>query len=135
MNRILFASGLALLIVAPLLHPLPCSAQTGDILCGSWSGSWVSCQTGHRGRLSATFCRTGPNQVQANFRGTFAKIIPFRYRPTLTIVHEEPGLVILEGCQRIPLGGSFQYRATVTPGQFRATYQSRRDQGQWNMQR
>ena len=111
-------------------------AQFNDgLLNGNWSGGWKSCSTGHRGRMNAEFCRIDATHVQANFRGTFAKIIPFRYRPVLDIVHEEPGLMVISGSKKLPLVGSFQYDATVTGNQFNATYRSRRDHGYWNLQR
>ena len=63
------------------------------LLCGNWKGSWISCKSGHNGRLKATFCRISPTQVQAKFTGSFAKIFPFRYKAVLDIVHEEDGLI------------------------------------------
>ncbi|MEM7782371.1 MAG: hypothetical protein AAF939_12220 [Planctomycetota bacterium] len=100
-------------------------------LSGRWRGGWQSCNTGHQGKLNATFCRIDSTHVKANFSGTFAKVIPFRYRPVLNIVHEEPGLMVLEGSRRLPLMGQFQYQATISGQQFSASYQSRRDNGYW----
>ena len=111
------------------------STIANDGLAGHWDGTWQSCRSGHRGTLQATFCRIDSNHVQANFTGTFAKIIPFRYRPTLDIVHEQPGMIVLQGSKRLPLMGNFEYRATVTGNQFEATYRSRRDHGVWRMRR
>jgi hypothetical protein len=85
--------------------------------------------------LTANFCRIDANHVQADFRGTFAKIIPFRYRPVLDIVHEGTDLMMIQGSKRLPLMGEFQYQATITGNSFDATYRSRRDQGFWQMQR
>lgn len=134
---------------APILNPPPQSppapvsestpevvmAAPVDLLAGQWSGYWISCKNGHRGRLKATFCRLNATQVQAVFVGSFAKILPFRYRAVLDVVHEEPGMIQLRGSQRLgPIMGTFSYEATITPGDFKATYRSRRDCGQWNMQ-
>ena len=102
---------------------------------GRWRGSWQSCVNGHHGRLSAQFCRIDSTHVQAKFTGTFAKVIPFRYRPVLDIVYEEPGLMVLQGNKRLPLGGNFEYNATIAGDQFTATYRSRRDHGVWQLQR
>ena len=106
-----------------------------DGLDGRWQGGWQSCTNGHKGRLNAQFCRIDANHVKAKFGGTFAKVIPFRYRPVLNIVHEEPGLMVLQGSKKLPLMGSFEYNATITGDQFSATYRSRRDNGVWQMQR
>lgn len=104
-------------------------------LDGRWRGGWQSCTNGHKGRLNAQFCRIDSTHVQAKFTGTFGKVIPFRYRPVLDIVYEEPGLIVLQGTKRIPFGGSFEYNATIAGDQFSATYRSRRDNGVWQMQR
>ncbi len=105
-------------------------------LAGNWSGSWQSQSTGHRGRISATFCQVNSCQVQAKFRGTFARIIPFRYRTNLNIVHQEPGLTIMAGSRRLgPLMGTFSYEAVISNGQFSAQYSSKRDRGTWNLSR
>ena len=107
-----------------------------DLLGGCWSGSWLSCKNGHNGKLRATFCRINEKQVQAVFVGSFAKIMPFRYKATLDIVHEEEGMIKLRGSQRLgPIMGTFCYEATITGDQFKATYSSKRDCGQWNMTR
>jgi len=122
------------LMVCTLILSIPQWA-VADQLGGRWRGGWESYSTGHQGRLSAKFRRIDSTHVRAKFKGTFAKIIPFRYRPVLDIVHEEPGLMILQGNKRLPFGGNFQYNATVTGNQFSATYRSRRDNGVWNMRR
>lgn len=130
-----FQPSFLVLAICLVFVGLNSTTQAQDSLGGTWQGEWQSCTNGHHGRLSAEFCRVNFSQVRATFRGTFAKIIPFRYRPVLDIVHEEPGLMIIEGNQRLPLMGSFQYQAIVTGNDFRATYRSRRDQGVWNMRR
>lgn len=106
-----------------------------DQLDGRWRGGWQSCTNGHKGRLNAQFCRVDANHVRATFKGTFAKVIPFRYRPVLDIVHEEPGLMVLQGNKKLPVVGNFQYNATITDNNFSATYQSKRDNGIWFMSR
>ena len=107
-----------------------------DLLAGSWCGYWVSCKNGHNGKLRASFCRLNECQVQAVFVGSFAKILPFRYKAVLQVVHEEEGMIHLRGSQRLgPIMGTFTYEATITGDEFRATYGSRRDCGQWNMKR
>lgn len=105
-------------------------------LSGQWSGSWVSCKNGHNGKLRATFCRINDCQVEAVFVGSFAKILPFRYRAILDVVHEEPGMIQLRGSKKLgPIMGTFAYEATITGTQFSATYRSKRDCGKWSMSR
>ena len=102
-------------------------------LAGQWKGSWKSCKSGHHGKLNAQFCRIDETHVQAKFTGSFAKVIPFRYRPILTIVQEESDYMLPEGNKKLPLVGNFYYSATVSEAGFSATYRSRRDQGVWQM--
>ncbi len=122
------------LFVCVLILVIP-QMSVADQLGGRWRGNWESQNTGHRGRLGAKFRRVDSTHVRAKFTGTFAKVIPFRYRPLLDIVYEEPGLMILQGNKKLPLGGNFEYNATVTGNQFSATYRSRRDNGVWQMRR
>ncbi len=126
-----------LAIIVPLiLFSLPILSLGQDFeLAGQWRGNWKSCKSGHRGKLNAQFYRLDEMHVRAKFTGSFAKVIPFRYRPVLTIAHEEPGLMILEGNKKLPLVGNFYYTATVSATGFSATYRSRRDHGIWQMSR
>ena len=123
------------LVITIFIQAAFSQSASADELAGSWRCGWQSCNTGHRGRLNAQFCRIDQTHVRATFKGTFAKVIPLRYRPVQDIVHEQPGLIILQGSKKIPFGGNFQYNATVSNGQFNATYRSRRDHGSWQMQR
>jgi hypothetical protein len=44
--------------------------------------------------------------------------------------------MIVSGSQRLgPLLGTFSYTATITNNTFSATYRSKRDWGQWKLQR
>lgn len=125
----------AILLTATVLVVLVAQSSFAQGLDGRWGGGWQSNNTGHKGRLSAQFNRIDSTHVKAKFRGTFFKVIPFCYRPVLDIVYEEPGLMVLQGNRRIPLGGNFEYNATISGNQFSATYRSRRDHGVWQLQR
>ncbi len=121
-------------VVGTILVTLLCGFGYAQELEGHWRGDWHSQSTGHRGRLSATFCQTSPTQVEARFRGTFAKIVPFRYRAKLEIVHQEPGLIVLSGSKKLgPVMGEFSYHAEIQNGCFSASYASKRDLGTWTL--
>ena len=122
------------LAMAVLFTILTATTSAQD-LSGSWNGMWLSGANSHRGRLSATFCQTNSNQVQARFRGTFAKVIPFRYRANLNVVHQQPGLTVLSGARKLPLAGEFRYYATITDGCFQGKFSSGRNYGHWTLQR
>ena len=104
-------------------------------ISGPWSGQWHSEANDHRGKIEATFCQVSPDSMQAKFRGTFAKVIPFRYATRLNIVSQQPGLTVLAGNRRLPLGGQFNYHITMTDDCFNGSFSSRRNRGTFVMQR
>ncbi len=44
-------------VAAPEFAPLS--------LAGCWSGSWLSCTTGHKGPMQATFCQICPTSTKS----------------------------------------------------------------------
>lgn len=103
---------------------------------GSWHGSWSSNSTGHRGTLRAHISPGVNGQYDARFSGRFAKVIPFFYRVKLTAIDSGPSSQTLVANKRLgPLLGSFHMTATISVGQFNASYQSRRDRGQFQLTR
>lgn len=102
---------------------------------GCWSGMWTSCTTGHKGPLSARICKVSDTCYEAHFRGRFALIIPFRYTATMQVTGREGDKVFLTSSRRLPLMGTFQMDAVVTPTDFTADYSSRNDRGQFVMKR
>ena len=123
-------------VVVETPPPIASSAQPSVDLSGVWKGGWVSCRSGHQGRLSATFCRIDACHVRARFRGTFAKILPFRYPATLKIIEERDGRMRLSGSQRLgPLMGNFEYEITISNNRFEAVYRSRKDCGRWTLEK
>ena len=111
------------------------SSQTAAAqdLSGNWSGQWLSDANGHRGRICATFEQVSPNVVRANFRGTFAKVIPFRYSTNLCVGSQSRGLTVLSGAKRLPLGGEFRYYVEMTDSNFNGSFASRRNRGTFLM--
>lgn len=83
--------------------------------------------------MQAQVIRQCGDQLEVKFRGRFAKVIPFRYKAKLTVVHQQQGLTVIAGSRRIGPGGSFQYYGQLTDSCFTGTYSSRRYQGGWSM--
>lgn len=110
-------------------------AFSGEILTGTWKGTWTSSANGHTGPLNARIEAGNGNSVVVHFRGRFAKIVPFIYRSQLSVVSEDEQGTHLEGSQRLPLFGTFSTNATVKDGQFTATFQSGKDTGEFRMTR
>ncbi len=67
--------------------------------------------------------------------GRFAAIIPFRYAVNLDIVDEQGGTTRLSGQQWLPLFGTFCYTAEGTDTNFRASFTSRRYNGEFVLSR
>ncbi len=110
-------------------------AISGEVISGSWKGTWTSSTNGHTGPLNARIDADKGDTVVIHFRGRFARIVPFVYRSQLSIVSEDEQGIHLEGSQKLPFFGTFGTRATVKDGQFQATFQSGKDSGEFRMTR
>lgn len=99
---------------------------------GKWRGEWISGTNGHRGPLRASIRQTAAGDYRAVFAGRFAKVIPFVYSTRLTPT-PMPGQYT--SVKRLPLVGTYRMSATVTPGHFEATFQGRKDQGVFRLDR
>ncbi len=111
------------------------AAHAAD-LTGNWRGTWVSCTSGHQGTLTGRFRQVNPHQYEVEFRGTFFKILPFRYSVTLDVVGYDGETTYLAGSADLGrMFGEFQYRAQATPCCFTADYTSCKDQGRFEMHR
>ena len=105
-------------------------------VAGNWRGSWISQTNGHKGNLNARIRQINSNQYRAVFRGTFFKVIPFRYAAKLDVVERGPGYAKLAGGKKLGAAmGEFRYEACVQGNSFQASYYSKRDNGLWQMQR
>jgi hypothetical protein len=117
---------MGMLLVAP-------RSEAAD-LSGCWEGRWMSCNTGHNGVLRATFCQVSPSAYQVDFSGRFFKVFPFRYSVVLNVVEDSGDVVRLQGNSYLGrMFGTFYYSATVTSGQFNASYTSCKDNGWFRM--
>ena len=124
----------AVLLVAMIVTCLPATSHALD-LSGSWSGSWHDSRTGHKGPLRAVFIQLEDGNYQVNFRGRFAKIIPFRYSVVLEAT-EKDGKVHLAGTSNISRRrGTFYYKAEATDTSFVSSFRSRKDDGEFRLTR
>jgi hypothetical protein len=119
---------LALLLIAP-------SACRAVDLSGCWSGTWASCQTRHRGPLTAEFVRLNESQYEVFFRGRFFKLLPFQYSVVMDAV-EQNGVVQLSGSLYLGrMFGTFTFAAAATDCHFNANYDSCEDNGTFTLSR
>ncbi len=130
MNGMWKTSWLALVLVIGLIS----NAEATD-LSGQWAGRWNSFNTTHNGPLRCTLTKLDETRYQADFRGRFCKLIPFRYSVVLHVV-EEADVVTLSGQKYLGRRyGTFYYRAEVDETSFTASYTSCEDRGQFVMTR
>ena len=107
-------------------------------LAGSWSGNWISDGSGHKGPMKAVFRSVGTNSYEAyevTFSGRFFKVIPFRYKATLTVTGKEGDKLTLTGSQKLLGFGTFEYSALADDGSFMANYSSKKDNGRFELYR
>jgi hypothetical protein len=104
-------------------------------LSGKWHGSWVSCKTGHHGKLNARFCRIDDTCYRVRFTGTFLGSAPFAFTVKLAATAQDDGTVVLSGDPRLPFFGTFHFSAVATEHDFTATYSARNDEGQFTLSR
>lgn len=124
---------LAILTVGLIGSARPAAATD---LSGEWCGYWISCTSGHKGPLRATFCRVCANQYEATFSGRFFKVFPFRYRVTLNVVSDDGQTVVLAGSSYLGrMFGTFTYQATATSCHFNSNYDSCKDNGRFVLSR
>jgi hypothetical protein len=122
------------LALTALFVGLASTAQAAD-LEGCWDGCWRSDCNNHDGKLRATITKVDDAHYCAHFSGDFWRIFPFRYSVLLSVT-QEGDTYRLEGSKNLgPLFGTFTFEGTVTGDEFRATYCSRRDRGEFNMTR
>ncbi len=126
----LFAALLGISLAASFTAP----ADAHD-LSGRWDGHWASHTTPHHGTLHGKFRRVDAGQYRVVFTGTFFRVIPFRYAVNMNIVCEGPGRVDLAGSSKLLGFGEFRYQATVAGDSFVASYQAKRDQGEFVLSR
>ena len=124
-------------VVVCLLAGLATGARAAEPadLSGRWHGAWLSCQTGHHGRLSARFCKIDDTCYRVIFTGSFWVVIPFRFTVNLAASDQPDGTVVLSGSPRLPFFGTFDFAAVATDHDFQATYSTSRDHGQFTLHR
>ena len=135
--------GLSLLLLVPAAGVIGCSSFNRDWraarplpagapeVAGRWTGTWQSAANGHQGKLRAILTPIPEGKLDARFRAGFWGIIAYSYRLELDAQLTEPGEWALMGGADLGwlAGGEFRLEGTATTNDFRATYESKRDQG------
>jgi hypothetical protein len=102
---------------------------------GAWEGRWES-QAGHGGGdLRAILTRTASDTCHARFRAQFWGIFEADEEVDLHLSGTSPVRASGEADLGWLKGGVYRYEATLAPGKFDATYESKHDHGVFNLAR
>lgn len=112
-------------------RPLP-----ADNLAGRWEGTWVSHYNGHNGSLRAIITPCGNGRYIAQYKGTFAAIVPFAYETTHS-ARTEPGVTYFSGREDLGClaGGVYTINGRADGATFVANYRADKDHGVFRMHR
>lgn len=107
-----------------------------DNLAGLWEGTWLSHYNGHNGKLRAIITPCGNGRYLAQYKGTFAFIVPFAYETTHSAT-SQPGVTYFTGQEDLgPLaGGVYHISGWANGAKFVAHYQADKDHGVFEMER
>jgi len=126
---------MTLLMVLATVLVFGISTRADDAPKSRWKGTWSSESTGHKGPLKATIQPDGTDSYKARFTGLFAGVVPFVYSSKMQVTGVENGRVHLAADRKLPLFGQFNTRAVIDGDQFHATYQAKKDQGSFQMEK
>ena len=106
-----------------------------DSINGPWIGEWKSAN-GHHGSLKCVVTKASDTTYRAHYRARFLKIFRYTYAATLN-GRETNGVVTLQGEADLGklAGGVYKYEGTATPGEFKSSYSSKHDHGNYQLAR
>ncbi len=105
-------------------------------LAGRWMGTWTSESDGKSGELRCIIKGSGAGAHRAAFRSTYGSMFRFDHSVTLYAVNLR-GMWTFEGNEDLGLfaGGVYTYKGKAGKNKLFSTYESRRDQGTFEMYR
>ena len=105
-------------------------------IAGRWEGRWTSDKDGHTGSLKCVITKTADQCYRAHFAATYWKIFRFAYVAELKGVLEGND-IHLTGDEDLGklAGGVYSYDGHADDANFKCTYKSKYDFGQFIMSR
>lgn len=108
---------------------------TNDIT-GRWDGSWMSTANGHRGALRCLVTKRADGGFDARYRATYQRVFTFSYTVPLR-PQSDADTAGFRGEADLGwlAGGLYKYEGRARPTNFFSTYDSKYDQGTFQMTR
>ena len=106
-------------------------------LAGCWEGTWQSDWNGHQGGLRAIITKAGAGAYHAQFKATYATVIPFEFDIPL-LVTDDGSIYTFESDADLGwlAGGLYNYTGTASGSDFHASFRaSNCDHGTFSMQK
>jgi hypothetical protein len=103
-------------------------------IAGRWQGSWKSARSGDSGKLRAIITRQSAARYTARFHATYHSVLSAVYSVTLDVTQRGPRSEF-RGAANLGVWGQYETTGHATRTQFYATYQSKFDDGTFEMQR
>ena len=123
---------------AAAAQPTPGSAPADDIT-GARAGTWTSDADGHTGGLRAIISKKADNQYEAHFHATYKLwFCPCSFQITIPMQVDEDaqGWKHFEGTAALGWPwGEFSHKGSANATRFKSAYQSKQDQGVFEMKR
>jgi len=103
---------------------------------GRWEGTWCSHVNGHHGKLKAIITKQSENCYYAQFRATYAKVLPFGFDTPLSVT-ESDGIYHLEGQADLGwlAGGTFNCCGSANACELESGYCAPNDHGAFSLRR
>ena len=103
---------------------------------GRWEGHWVSHVNGHKGALRCLVSKEPDGTYKTRFHAKYRRILRFGYTVMMD-VHQTNSVTSFQGAADLGwyAGGEYQYSGRASETNYSATYQSKSDNGVFEMKR
>ena len=103
---------------------------------GAWEGEWISDSNGHHGRLRCLLTENEDGTYTTWYHAKYLKFLGFAYAVEVNSNPSDKGYSLSGQADLGKLaGGMYHYEGTISDGHFKASYESKYDDGTFRMTR
>lgn len=103
---------------------------------GAWEGEWISDSNGHHGRLRCLLTENEDGTYTTWYHAKYLKFLSFAYAVEVNSNPTDKGYSLSGEADLGKLaGGMYHYEGTISDGHFKASYESKYDDGTFRMTR